>query len=145
MRGVGDEPAQVLLRLLQPLLGGDAGRERRLDALEHDVEGAGQATDLGGLIGAGHALVEVARGDGLGRGLHVFERAQTEADEPPAAGQGQDQRAGGHGELGQEERVQGAGLVDEGLSHDGEVTSCCSFTARTRKAGPLGSIEQVVK
>ena len=113
--GVGDELAQVLLVLPQARLGGDAGRERRLDPLEHHVEGAGQAADLGGLVGAGNALVEVAGRDGVGRALHVLERAQAEPDQPPAAGQGEDQRARGHRQLGQEERVQGAVLVDERL------------------------------
>ena len=92
-----------------------AGRERRLDPLEHDVERPGQPADLGGLVGAGHPLVEVARGDGLGRGLDVLERAQAEADQPPAAGQREHERTGGHGELGQEERVQRARLVGDRL------------------------------
>ena len=47
--------------------------------------------------------------------LDVLERAQAEPDQPPAAGQRQDQRAGRHRELGQEQRVQRAGLVDERL------------------------------
>ena len=138
VRGVGDELAQVLLVLPQARLRGDPGRERRLDPLEHDVEGAGQAADLGGLVGAGNALVEVAGRDGVSRPLHVFERAQSEPDQPPAAGQGQHQRAGRHGELGQEEGVQGAGLVDERLRLSPATLAPCpvaTFSARTRKAG----------
>ena len=71
--------------------------------------------DLGGLVGAGDTLVEVAGCDGVGRALHVLERAQPEPDQPPPAGQREHERAGRHRELGQEERVQGAGLVDERL------------------------------
>ena len=115
VRGVGDELAQVLLVLAQPRLRGDAGREGRLNPLEHHVEGAGQTADLGGLIGAGHALVEVAGRDGVGGALDVLERAQPEPDQPPAAGQREHQRAGRHGQLGQEEGVQRAVLVDEWL------------------------------
>ncbi len=47
--------------------------------------------------------------------LDVLERAQAEADQPPAAGQREHERAGGHGELDEEERVQRAGLLDERL------------------------------
>ena len=115
VRGVGDELAQMLLVLTQPGLGRDAGGEGGLDPLEHDVEGTGQAAHLGRLVGAGDALVEVAGGDGVGGPLDVLERAEAEPDQPPSAGQGQDERSGRHGELGQEQGVQGAGLVDERL------------------------------
>jgi hypothetical protein len=104
VRRVGDELAQVPIRFLQPGLGGHPGRERRLDPLQHDVEGAGQPTDLGRLVGPGDALIEIARRDGVGRALDVFERAQAEPDQPPAPGQGQHERAGRHGQFN-EERV----------------------------------------
>ena len=54
---------------------------------EHHVEGVGQPTHLGGLVGTGDTLVEVAGRDGVSRPFHVFERAQTEPDQPPSAGQ----------------------------------------------------------
>ena len=84
VRGVGDELAQVLLGLPQAGLRGHPGREGSLNPLEHDVERAGQAADLGRLVRAGDALVEVAGGDGVGRALHVLERPQAEPDQPPA-------------------------------------------------------------
>ena len=43
------------------------------------LSAAGQAADLGGLVRAGHALVEVTRRDGVGGALHVLERTQTRA------------------------------------------------------------------
>ena len=79
VRGVGHELAQVPIGLLQPVLGRHPGRERRLNALQHDVEGTGQPADLGGVVGPGHPLVEVARRDGVGRALDIFERAQARA------------------------------------------------------------------
>ena len=106
---------QVLLVLPQARLGGDTGREGRLNSLEHHVEGAGQSSHLCGLVGAGNALVEVAGRDGVSRALNVFERAQPESDQPPSTGQGEDQRARRDGQLGEEERVQRAGLVHERL------------------------------
>ena len=126
VRGVGDELAQVLLVLPQPDLRGNAGREGRLDPLEHHVERPGQATDLGGLVGAGDPLVEVAGGDGVGRALDVLERTQAEPDQPPSARQGQDERARRDRQLGQEQRVQGAGLVDERLRlHEHVAAAAC--------------------
>ena len=145
VRGVGHELAQVLLVLAQPRLRGDARREGRLNPLEHDVEGTGQAADLGGLVGAGHALVEVAGRDGVGGALHVLERAQAEPDQPPAAGQGEHECARGHRQLGQEEGVQGAVLVDERLRLHLHQVAGLSFSARTRKLGPPGATEPVVK
>ena len=68
-----------------------------------------------GLVGTRDALVEVAGRNGVGGALDVLERAQAEPDQPPAAGQGEHERAGRHGELGQEQGVQRAGLVDERL------------------------------
>ena len=115
VRGVGDELAQMLLVLAQARLRGNPGREGRLNPLEHDVERAGQAADLGGLVGARNSLVEVAGGDGVGRAFHVFERAQAEPDQPPATGQREHERAGRHRQLGQEEGVQRAVLVHERL------------------------------
>ena len=116
--GVGDELAEVLLVLPQARLRGDASREGRLNPLEHHVEGAGQAAHLGGLVGAGNALVEVAGRDGVSRTFHVFERAQTEPHQPPSAGQGKHERARRDRQLGEEERVQGAVLIDEWLRLD---------------------------
>ncbi len=120
VRGVGHELAQVPIRLLQPGLGGHPGREGRLDPLQHDVEGTGQPADLGGVVGPGHPLVEISRRDGVGRALDVFERAQAQTDQPPTAGQGQDQRAGGHRQLNEQQRVQRAGGVPDGLGHHAE-------------------------
>ena len=97
-----------------------------------------------GVVGAGDALVEVARRDGVGRALHVLQRAQPEADQPPAAGQGQDQRAGGDGQLNEEQRMQGAGGVADGLGHHDEdlptvargLIDRLALVTCTRKAGP---------
>ena len=145
VRCVGHEATQVFLRFLGALLGRHPGRERRLDALEHDVEGPGQATDLGGLVGARHALVEVACGDRLRRGLDVLEGAETEADQPPAAGQSQDECPGGDGELGQEKGVQGARLIDQRLSEDGNVILLLDRSHTERRAigvdGACGEVD----
>ena len=117
-----------------------------MNPLEHDVERTGQTADLGGLVGAGHALVEVAGSDGVGRPFHILQRAQTEPDQPPAAGQREHERARRHGELGQEEGVQGAGLVDERLGlHQHAVSRSAPSTARTRKAGPPEAMDPAVK
>ena len=145
MRGVGDELAQMLLVLAQAGLGGDAGREGGLDPLEHDVEGTGQTADLGRLVGAGDALVEIAGGDGVGGPLDVLERAQAEPDQPPATGQGQDERSGRHGELGQEEGVQRAGLVDERLRLHGDVGRSAPSPPAPGTAGPPDAMDEVVK
>ena len=118
--GVGDELAQVPIRFLQPVLGGHPGREGRLDALQHHVQGAGQPPDLGRLVSPGHPLIEVARGDGVGGAFHVFERPQPEPDQPPAGGHGQDQRAGGHGQFNEEERVQRIGGPADGLGENAQ-------------------------
>ena len=72
--GVGDELAQVLLVLPQTRLRGDARGERRLNPLEHHVEGTGQPAHLGGLIRPGDTLVEVTGRDGVSRPFHVLER-----------------------------------------------------------------------
>ena len=113
----------MLFVLLQPGLRGEAGRERGLDALEHDVQRTGQPADLGRLLCAGHALVEVACRDGVRRRLDVLEGAQAEPDEPPPARQSQHERDGRHRELGQEQRVQRALLVDDGLGVHSQVAA----------------------
>ena len=133
VRRVSDELAQMVLGLLQAGLGGQPGRERRLNALQHDVERLGQATDLGGLLRARDALVEVAGGDGVRRSLDVLERPQPEANEPPPRREREHQRTGRHGELNQEEGVQRARLVTDRLGLHEDVTTAqllCSHPER---------------
>ena len=86
VRGVGDELAQVPVGLLQAGLGGHSGRERRLDPLQHDVEGPGQPTHLRRVVGAGHTLIEVSRRDGVGGALDVSEgrSPRRTSHQPPA-------------------------------------------------------------
>ena len=55
----------------ESLLGCHPGPECRLDPGQHDVEGAGQAADFGGLVLARHALGKVPLGDRLRGRLHV--------------------------------------------------------------------------
>ena len=115
VRGVGDELAQVLLVVSQPGLRCEPGRERGLNPLEHDVEGAGESAHLCRLVGARDPLVEVAGRDGVGGALDVLQRPQAEPDQPPACGEREDDGAGRDRELDEEQGVQRAGLVDQGL------------------------------
>ena len=143
VRGVGDELAQVLLVLPQPGLGRHAGGERGLDPLEHHVERPRQPADLGRLVGPGDPLVEVAGRDGVGGALDVLERPQAEPDQPPSAGQRQHEGTGRDGELGQEQGVQGARLVDEWYCACTNTSPPCwpESRARTRNAGPPEAME----
>ena len=85
-----------------------------MNPLEHDVEGTGQTTDFGGLVGPGHALVEVAGRNGLGGALHILQRTQAEPDQPPASGQRKHKCAGRDCELGQEK---GGAMFADGKLH----------------------------
>ena len=116
VRGVGDELAQVLLVLAQARLRGHAGREGRLNPLEHHVERAGQA---GRPRSADRRRARAGRGHPAAMESAVRSTSSSgrkpEPDQPPAAGQREHERAGRHRELGQEEGVQRAVLVDERL------------------------------
>ena len=101
--------------------------------------------DLGRLVGAGHTLVEVAGGDGVGRALDVLERAQAQPDQPPACGEREHERAGSDGQLNEEERMQGAGLVDQRLRLHQHQPAGGLLGARTRKAGPPAAMDPAVK
>lgn len=119
--GVGHEAAHARLRGPQPPLRGDAGGEGRLDAAEHDVERPGEPADLGALVLAGHPLPQVAGGDRLGHPLHVPQGTEAEVDEPQSTGQCDDHGAAGHGQLDEEEMVEGAPDVTERLGQDEDV------------------------
>ena len=86
--GVGDEPAQPVLRRA-PLL------ERRLDLGQHRVQRRAQAADLGGGVAGVDAAREVAGRDGGGRVLDPHERPQLDPHERPrhGAGDGDDDEA----------------------------------------------------
>ena len=105
----------------QPALRCQPGAEGRLDPGQHDVEGAGQPPDLGGLVLAGDPLGEIAGGDGLGRPLHVAQGAESDADQPQPAEQGHDHGRPGDGQLDQEQVVEGALDVAQRLGHDEQV------------------------
>ena len=81
----------------------------------------GQAADLGAVVLARHALVELAGGDPLGGVLDVGQRAQPEPDEPEAEQDGGDQRGAGDDGLDQQELVQRALRVAQRGAEDEDV------------------------
>ena len=76
MRGVGDEPAQPLLRRF-------ALGECRLDLAQHDVQGNPQAADLGPWRGWLDAPAVIAGRDLAGGGAHPLQRPQADVDDQP--------------------------------------------------------------
>jgi hypothetical protein len=111
VRRVRDEPAQALLR-------GLAGGERLLEPVEHAVQGDAQPSHLAARIGGAHAMREVAAGD-RGRGVaHAVQGQQPDPHHRPGEQPDQDQDAGDHDGLDDQQPMQV--LVDgaQGHRHD---------------------------
>jgi hypothetical protein len=81
-------------------------RERVLDALQHRVQGDAEAPDLGAFVGVGDARAQLAAGDLRGRSLDVAQGPQTDAHQPQAEPDRDEQHAGGHDDLRQQQAVQ---------------------------------------
>ncbi len=122
MRGVGHEVAHALLRGAQVGFGGIPLGKGGLYAAQHHVQGAGQSADFGLVVLAGDALVELARGDCVGRALHGTQWPQADAHEPPAQQTGGQQGRRRHGQLDRQQAMQRAGGVAQRRGDD-ELTT----------------------
>ena len=71
-------------------------RERLVEPIEHRVDRELEATDLGGRLDLGHALVEVALGDAHRGLLDLAEPTEREGDEPARAERADEQRDDRH-------------------------------------------------
>ena len=103
----------------------------------------------------GHPLGQVAVGDRLGGRLHVAQGPQADADQPEPAEQGHDDRAAGHGQLDQQQVVERAPDVAQGLGHDQHVPvvegrgphperRATGLGGRGGEVGDLGLVRSVV-
>ena len=116
VRGVGDEAPQAILA-------GLALAEGPLEAVEHRVERDAEAADLGPRVGRLDAVGEVAAGDRARRVAHAVERQQADAHDRPRDEAEDDEDAGDHERLDDEQLLQGVvgGAQRDGRDRDAPV------------------------